>query len=150
MIMINLADETQFEHILTYMAVSGGVLLVLCAIVVSDEEDAEGGGGLSLSALRDKAKTLSLGVLYSRTGYMYLGLLGLYVLVLLICLFTSSLESENGTTVLLILVAFNLILPVLTFLKLDQETIENWVKGVTDFEESLISKGVDLTFGEAA
>ena len=150
MVMINLADESQFAQILTYMAISGGILLVLCAILISDEEDAEGGGGLSLSALRDKAKTLSLGVLYSRTGYMYFGLLGLYVIVLLVCLFTSSLESSNGTTALLVLVALNLILPVLTFLKLDQETIERWVKGVTDFEETLLGKGEDMTFGEAA
>ena len=150
MIMTNLADETQFDTILTYMAVSGGILLVLCAVVISDEEDAEGSEGISLSSLRDKAKTLASGVLYSRTGYMYLGVLGLYATVLMICLFTSGLESENGTTALLILVALNLILPVLTFLKLDQETIERWVKGVTDFEETLLGKGVDMSFGEAA
>ena len=150
MIMINLADETQFEHILTYMAISGGVMLVLCAIIVSDDEDAEGGGGFSLSSLRDKAQTLAKGVLYSRTGYMYFGLQGLYVTVLLICLIAKSLETDTGTTALLILVGLNLVLPVLTFLKLDQETIEGWVKGVSDFEETLVTKGVDMSFSEAA
>ena len=150
MVMLNLADETQFEHILTYMAISGGVMLVLCAIVVSDEEDADGGEGLSLASLRGKAQTLASGVLYSRTGYMYLGLLGIYAVGLMICLFASSLETEAGTTALLIIVALNLVLPVLTFLKLDQETIEGWVTGVTDHEEELVSKGVDMSFGEAA
>ena len=59
MIMLSLADETQFEHLLGYLTISGGIVLILCAVVISDEEDGEGGGGWSLSSLRDKAATLT-------------------------------------------------------------------------------------------
>ena len=153
MIMLGLADESQFEHLLTYMAISAGIMLVLCAIVVPDMGDADS-EGLSLRALVDKAKTKVSGILYSRTGYMYYGLLGIFVTVLMICLFANSLETDTGTTALLILAALNLVLPVLTFLKLDQETIEGWANGVTDFEESLLDKAskddFDKSFGEAA
>ena len=55
MIMLGLTDETQFASILTWMSVSGVIIMLACAFVISDAEDAEGGGGFSLSAMRDKA-----------------------------------------------------------------------------------------------
>jgi hypothetical protein len=82
MIMLNLADESQFEQILSYLAITAGISLVLCAFVISDEDDGEGGSGLSLSALRDKAKTLASGVLYSRTGRFYMIIAGVFSVIL--------------------------------------------------------------------
>ena len=55
MVMLNLADESQFSSLLSYLAITAGIVLIMCAFVVSDEEDGEGGGGLSLSALKEKA-----------------------------------------------------------------------------------------------
>ena len=150
MIMLNLADESQFEPILSYLAITAGIALVLCAFVISDEEDGEGGSGLSLSALRDKAKTLASGVLYSRTGRFYMIIAGVFSVILAYNAYSNQLEDELATKVLLGLVGLNLIVPVIIFLRLDQSTIEGWIDSVTGYEEGLLAKGKDLSFGEAA
>lgn len=150
MIMHGLLDEGSFEAILSYLMISGCFVIILAAVVISDDEDGEGGSGFSLSALQDKAKTLGSGVLYSKTGVLYIILLTIYTVVLTICFFSENLVSDAGTSSLLILAAFNLIVPVLTFNLLDKETIEGWVENVTDFDKDLLEKGADLSFGEAA
>ena len=150
MIMLNLTDESQFEQILSYLAITAGIALVLCALVISDEEDGEGGSGFSLSALKDKAKTLASGVLYSRTGRFYMIIAGVFSVILAYNAYSNQLEDETATKVLLGIVGLNLIVPVIIFLRLDQSTIEGWVDSVTGYEEGLLSKGKDLSFGEAA
>ena len=119
MTMLSLADESQFEHLLMYAAYAGGVVVLLSAFVISDDEDADGEGGISLSGLLDKAKTLAAGVLYSRTGALYIILLTVYTVVLVLCLFKANLTSEDGTKALLALVGLNLVLPVATYFMLD-------------------------------
>ena len=119
MIMLNLADESQFQQLLSYLAITAGIALIMCAFVVSDEEDAENEGGLSLSALKDKAKTLASGVLYSNTGYAYLLVAGIVSVILLYNLIMNNLENETATKALIALAGFNLLLPVLTFFYLD-------------------------------
>ena len=119
MIMLNLADESQFQQLLSYLAITAGIALIMCAFVVSDEEDAENEDGLSLSALKDKAKTLASGVLYSNTGYAYLLVAGIVSVILLYNLIMNNLENETATKALIALAGFNLLLPVLTFFYLD-------------------------------
>lgn len=111
--MLSLADETEFGSILMYAGISGAILMVACAFVVSDEEDGEGGSNFSLSALLDKGKALALGVTYSRTGVFYIVMLTVYTVVLLTCLFRDNLVSSAGTSALLFLVVFNLFVPLL-------------------------------------
>ena len=150
MIMHSLLDEGEFTTVLFYLMLAGIFVIILAGVVISDDEDGDGGSGFSLSALADKAKALSEGVLYSNTGKLYIILLAIYTVVLTICFFSENLISEAGTSSLLILAAFNLVVPVLTFKLLDQETIEGWVEGISDFDKDLLDKGVDLSFGEAA
>ena len=150
MIMHSLLDEGSFETVLFYLMISGVFVIILAGVVISDDEDAEAGSGFSLSALADKAKTLAEGVLYSKSGMLYIVLLMIYIVVLMICFFTENLISEAGTSSLLILAFLNLIIPVLTFNLLDQETIEGWVSNVSEFDRYLIDKGVDVSFSEAA
>ena len=119
MIMHGLLDEGQFESILMYLVISGLIVVVLAAVVISDEEDGEGGSSFSLDALRDKAKTLAKGILYSHSGVAYIIVLAIYTVVLLICFFSENLVSSAGTSALLVLSAFNLVVPVLIFHLLD-------------------------------
>ena len=59
MIMHSLLDEGQFTTILFYLMLAGIFVIILAAVVISDDEDGDGGSGFSLSALADKAKALS-------------------------------------------------------------------------------------------
>lgn len=120
----------------------------MCAFVVSDEEDAEGGSGLS--ALMDKAKTIATGVLYSRTGRFYMIIAFVISVILVYNAYSNQLEDEIATKVLLGLVGLNLIVPIIIYFRLDQSTIERWIDSVTGYEEGLLGKGKDLSFGEAA
>lgn len=119
MVMMNLVGEEEFASILTYLSITGVIIAIGCAVVISDDEDAEGEGGFSLSALADKAETLAKGVLYGKTGNLYLGLAGIYAVVLTVALFTSNFESEPATYALLALVVLNIVLPVITYFQLD-------------------------------
>jgi len=150
MIMQSFPECAQFDSVLMYMAISTVVIIILCAFVISDDEDGEGGSGFSLTALRDKAVTLSTGILYSRTGAFYMIVLTIYMIVLVFCLFSENLVSEGGTSALLVLIAFNLLIPVLIFKFLDEDTIEGWADTVTDHEKDLLDKGVDVSLGDAA
>ena len=124
------------------LAIVAFVLIILNAIVITDEEDEEGFFG--------KAKALTKGVIYKKTNYLHLMILIAYVTILMLSYFAGGLADQKAAIVLTVLVLANLFVPFALLFLLDPERIKRMVGEPSEIEKSLANKGGDLSFAEAA
>ena len=140
--MFGFADETYFATFLVYLAISGIAIAILTCLVISDEEDQDG--------LFGKGDALTKGVLYKRFGYFYYAVLFAYMVTLVSALRGTNLETMMGGVLLVMLLLFNLCVPLIIFVCYDGARLKEMIGEATETEKFIGGKGVDHDFSEVA
>lgn len=134
--------ETTFTDFTMSLAIVAFILILLNALVITDEEDASGFFG--------KAVALTKGIIYKKTNYFHLVILIAYVVILMLGYFAGGLADTKAAIVLTLLVCANLFVPFALLFLLDPERIKSMVGEPSEIEKALSNKGADLSFSEAA
>ena len=116
-----------FTNFTMGLAIAGFVLMLLNAIVVSDEVDSEG--------LFGKAAALTKGVIYKKTNYAHLLILIAYAAVLASSYLAEDLADQTAAISMLVLVGLNLFVPIALLLMLDPERIKSLVGEPSEIEK---------------
>lgn len=98
------------------LAIVAFVLILLNAVVITDEEDAAGFFG--------KAVALTKGIIYKKTNYFHLIILITYVSILMFGYFAEDLKDQKAAILLTLLVCANLFVPFALLFLLDPERIK--------------------------
>jgi len=100
-----------FTNFTMSLAIVAFVLIILNALVITDQEDESGFFG--------KAIALTKGIIYKKTNYFHLVILLAYVVILMMGYFAGGLADQKAAIVLTVLVLANLFVPFMLLFMLD-------------------------------
>lgn len=91
---------------------------------------------------------MTKGVLYKRFGYFYYAVLFAYNLTLLGALTGTNLETTMGGVLLIMLLVFNLCVPLIVFFCYDAARLKEMIGRADENEKFIGGKGVDHEYSD--
>lgn len=135
--------DVMFSNFNMSLAIAAFILTVLNAVIITDEEDAEGFFG--------KAASLSKGIIYKKTSYMHLLILLVYSFLLIVAQASGEMADQTFALLMMILIFANIFVPCYSFWLLsDPDRVKQVVGEPNDIEKKLSNKGGDVELSEAA